>query len=246
MESISVRETDSSRLTRGWDTKGRILKKIVVCVNNILGRFGLVLCSTMNFEKKRPPFILKTYDFVRWTTLELIAYQIYENNRVGAVAELGVFQGDFAKIINRTFPDRKLYLFDTFEGFGKKDIEVEKKVNVCSKQHDFSNTNIDIVMKKMTYPENIIIKKGYFPETAEGLEETFVFVSLDVDLYEPIYNGLKYFYTRLVKGGYIMVHDYNNIEYPGAKEAIKRFSLESGIPYFPLPDNCGSVVFLRQ
>jgi len=232
---------------RGWNKRDTIKKKIAVCLNSILGRFGLVLCSTiMNTSQKRPPYILKTYDFVRWSALELIAHEIYENNRMGAVAELGVFQGDFAKIINRAFPDRKLYLFDTFEGFSEKDIDVEKKMNVSSERHDFSNTSIDIVLKKMAYPENIIIKKGYFPETAEGLEETFVFVSLDADLYEPLYNGLKYFYPRLANGGYIMIHDYNNIEYTGAKEAVKQFSQETGIPYFPLPDNCGSVVFLHS
>lgn len=37
----------------------------------------------------------------------------------GCVAEAGVFQGNFAKVINANFPDRKLYLFDTFEGFDK-------------------------------------------------------------------------------------------------------------------------------
>jgi len=236
-----------NKLISGWSTKDRALKRMLVCLNNIFGRFGVVLCSTiMNVGKKRPPYILKTYDFVRWSALELIAYEIYENNRAGAVAELGVFQGHFAKIINRVFPDRKLYLFDTFEGFSEEDVDIEKKINVYSKQHDFSNTNIGIVMKKMAYPENIIIKKGYFPETAEGLEETFVFVSLDADLYEPIYNGLKYFYPRLAEGGYIIVHDYNNIEYTGAKEAVKQFSKETGIPYFPLPDNCGSVVFSKM
>jgi O-methyltransferase len=237
----------TNKLTSGWSTKDRILKKILVCVNSILGRFGVVLCSTiMNVEKKRPPYILRTYDFVRWSALELIAYEIYENNRIGAVAELGVFQGDFAKIINRVFPDRKLYLFDTFEGFSEKDIKIEQKMNIYSKQHDFSNTNIDIVLKRMAYPENCIIKKGYFPETAKDLEETFVFVSLDADLYEPLYSGLKYFYPRLTKGGYIMIHDYNNTEYTGAKEAVKQFCHETGVLYFPLPDNCGSVVFLNS
>ena len=39
------------------------------------------------------------------------------------VAEGGVFQGDFARHINRCFPKSKLYLFDTFSGFDKKDIK---------------------------------------------------------------------------------------------------------------------------
>ncbi len=231
------------KLSSGWSLKDRIIKKMLILINGILGKFGIVLCSTiMTCEKKRPPYIRQTYDFVRWSALELMAHEIYEESLCGAVAELGVFKGDFSKIINRLFPDRKLYLFDTFEGFDRKDIEIESKKTT----HDFSKTNEQIVLKKMKYPQNCIIKKGYFPETAKGLEETFVFVSLDADLYEPLYNGLNYFYPRLAKGGYILVHDYHNMDYTGAKKAVKQFSQETGIPYFPLPDNCGSVVFVKN
>ena len=43
--------------------------------------------------------------------------------------------------------------------------------------------------------ENCIIKEGYFPETTIGIEEIFSFVSIDVDLYEPMYAGLQFFYN---------------------------------------------------
>lgn len=59
----------------------------------------------------------------------------------GACAELGVFRGDTAAIINKVFSDRKLYLFDTFEGFDKNDIKLEqdnKYSNSVAKQ--FGNT----------------------------------------------------------------------------------------------------------
>ena len=41
------------------------------------------------------------------------------------MAECGVFRGDCTKFINLFFPDRTLYLFDTFGGFEKSDIEYE-------------------------------------------------------------------------------------------------------------------------
>ena len=44
----------------------------------------------------------------------------------------------------------------------------------------------------MTYPNNCIIKKGFFPDTAIG-RGTIFFVSIDVDLYNPIYNALEFF-----------------------------------------------------
>jgi O-methyltransferase len=96
----------------------------------------------------------------------------------------------------------------------------------------------------MKYPDNCVIKKGYFPETAEGVEEQFAFVSIDADLYEPIYQGLVYFYPRLEKGGYIFVHDCNGDVY-GGKAAVEKYAQEFNIPYFPLCDVCATIVLSK-
>jgi O-methyltransferase len=60
-----------------------------------------------------------------------------------------------------------------------------------------------------------------------------------------MYQGLCYFYPRQVKGGYIFAHDYNYGDFSGVKDAIKKFSDETDIPYFPLSVMCGSVVFMK-
>lgn len=57
----------------------------------------------------------------------------------------------------------------------------------------------------------------------------FVFVSIDVDLYTPTYEGLRYFYSRIVKGGYIFIRDYNNFAYRGVKSAVKVFCEENDV-----------------
>ncbi|MDR2601623.1 MAG: TylF/MycF family methyltransferase [Spirochaetaceae bacterium] len=183
-------------------------------------------------------------DIVRWQMLKLIADEIREKNIDGSIAELGVYKGDFAKLINEQFPEKKLYLFDTFDGFDERDIKTEVKIGGYGKKNDFKNNNIELVMKKMKYPNNCIIKKGWFPESGNGVEDRFLFVSIDTDLFEPTYHGLKFFYDRLEKGGYIFVHDYNGKLF-GAKQAVRKFSKEYNIPYVPLSDLCGSVVFSK-
>jgi O-methyltransferase len=188
--------------------------------------------------------VFTTNDIVRYQMLKLIADEINEKKLTGCVAELGVYKGDFAQRINRQFPERKLYLFDTFEGFDERDVKVEKEFDTYARKNDFRNNNTALVMKKMKHTRNCIIKKGWFPETAENVEERFVFVSIDTDLFAPTYIGLKYFYERLEEGGYIFVHDYNGKLY-GAKEAVQKFSKEHNIPYVPLSDLCGSVVFSK-
>jgi len=39
-----------------------------------------------------------------------------------------------------------------------------------------------LVLNKMKYPENVIFKKGWFPDTAKELEDRFTFVNLDMDI----------------------------------------------------------------
>lgn len=184
-------------------------------------------------------------DYVRISTLELIANEIAANKVPGNVAELGVYKGDFSKYINKFFPDKKLYLFDTFQGFDSRDVELDINESYSIKTTQFADTNVDLVMNKMTLPDNVIIRKGYFPDTIAGIEDQFAFVSIDTDLYKPIYDGLVYFYPRLVTGGFIFIHDYNNAIFKGAKEAVRKFCAENRIPYVPISDNLGTVVIAK-
>ncbi|MCL2682469.1 MAG: TylF/MycF family methyltransferase [Bacteroidales bacterium] len=211
----------------------------------ILKKIGLVVCRFMSsIGRKRADYVYRASDYMRVSSLELVANEIHENNVAGSVAELGVFRGEFAKLINIAFPDRKLYLFDTFEGFDEKDVTIEHSPK--SNVEDFSNTSIELVLNKMKYRENCIVKKGYFPQSSEGIEDTFAFVSIDADLYEPIYNGLCYFYPRLNRGGYIFIHDYNDgTTYTRVKEAVKKYCFEHNITYFPLSDHYGSAIIMK-
>jgi O-methyltransferase len=196
-------------------------------------------------NRKRLISVPKVTNYIRLSNFELVVAEIQARNLTGDVAEVGVYKGNFAKYINAAFPEKKLYLFDTFEGFDAKDIEVEKNNNFSDGGQDFANTSVELVLSKMTNRDNCIVKKGYFPESLNGLEAEFCFVSLDPDLYKPIYDGLTYFYPRLQKGGYIFIHDYNNDAYPGAKQAVKDYCLVNNIPWVPITDNWGTVVIAK-
>ena len=149
-------------------------------------------------------------------------------NMCGSCAEAGVFQGAFAKIINENFPEKKLYLFDTFEGFDERDVLVEKNEKFSSaKKSDYDATSVELVINKMKFPDNCIIKKGFFPETAIDIDDVFCFVNLDLDLYQPTLEGLKLFRNKMVKGGVILVHDYFTTDFKGVKEAVDQFIMEN-------------------
>ncbi len=190
-------------------------------------------------------------DYVRFKLLELLADQIHRDNVHGAVAELGVYQGDFAKHINALFPDRPLFLFDTFEGFDSRDEEFDvdaglAKAKTFNNLQRFSNTSVELVLSKMVNPEVCDVRKGFFPDTVQGLETDFSLVSLDADLYKPMLAGLDYFYPRLSKGGFLLLHEYNHPGFLGVKQAVKDFEQKHGaLCKVPVPDNNGTLVVTK-
>lgn len=162
------------------------------------------------------------------------------SERDAAVAEGGVFQGEFARVINKSFPKDVLYLFDTFEGFDKRDLMTEYSRGYSSEiEGHFQTTTPAQVLNKCPYPEKIIIKKGYFPNTTKGLEDKkFKFVNLDFDLYEPTLAGIIFFYPRMLKGSIILIHDYFNEGYKGVKQAVEDFAdKEPQLITVPIGDN---------
>jgi O-methyltransferase len=221
-------------------------KTVMTITNRILSKFGFVLCIKMRApEFKRMPFVFK-YDYIRFSSLELVAREIRANNTEGAVAELGVFRGDFAKEINAVFPERKLYLFDTFEGFDEKDLARENRDKYSkSKKGYFSDTSVDFVLSRMPYPEKCVVKKGFFPDSAANIDEQFAFVSIDCDLFDPCLAGLRFFWNKLA-GGIIFVHEYNYTRFRGAREAVRQFLTETpDARLFPLCDHNGTAVILK-
>jgi O-methyltransferase len=96
----------------------------------------------------------------------------------------------------------------------------------------------------MFYPENCVIKQGYFPESLGGLDEKFAFVHIDCDLYKPITAGLEYFYPRMNQGGYVVVHDFYNLSFPGAQSAVIDFADQNNLT-FVTDFASGSVVFAK-
>jgi len=76
---------------------------------------------SLSYSNRKRDIDLQYLDYIRLATLELISNQISKKNLSGNVAEVGVYKGKFAKYINQYFPSKKIYLFDTFEGFDEKD-----------------------------------------------------------------------------------------------------------------------------
>lgn len=178
-------------------------------------------------------------DYVRPAALELLCRRLAQVP--GAAAELGVYRGGFARCINALLPARKLYLFDSFQGFTPEAGAEE------AFQAAHENISAARVLAVLPHPQQAVLKPGFFPDSLNGLEERFCLVSLDVDFEAATLAGLRYFWPRLSSGGYLMLHDWGNPGLPGVAQALDAFQRELGqsIPSVPLPDLSGTLVLCK-
>lgn len=164
--------------------------------------------------------------------------KIAHSRRIGGdVCEIGVFRGEFSREINRVFPEKTCYLFDTFEGYDERDLQIDREKDYYdAPEKHLSLTTPELVMKKMPHPEKCIIKKGYFPETFDIGDKRFCFVNLDLDLYAPVRAGLELVYPLLEPGGILVVHDYFFEHTKGVLAAVDEYSGKHNIPIYPIGD----------
>ncbi len=182
-------------------------------------------------------------DYVRLKTLEAICRDLDEIP--GDAAELGVYRGAFARCVNTLLPTRRLWLFDSFEGFDPE--ESAPFGQGFTEAH--RNTSAEQVLALLPHPERAMLRPGLFPRSAEGLEELrFCLVSLDLDLEESTLAGLRWVWPRLSPGGFLLLHDYNNPRLPGVRAALRRYQRELGraLPAVPLCDICGSLILTKE
>ena len=190
-------------------------------------------------------------DYYRYRTFEFVAEEIIAANIEGSVAEFGVFRGVFSALINKKMPDRKLFLFDTFEGFDNEEAKKEAELGRSDEVFEYAHqqTSAERALSIIPYPERVVLCKGYFPKsvTQEAENEKYAFVSIDVDFEDSIYEGLKFFYPRLNAGGYIFLHDFNSAYLSGVKKAVQRYEEEFRLVMHkvPIADRAGTLIIVK-
>lgn len=160
----------------------------------------------------------------------------------GATADCGIAYGTstYFFLTGLGPRDKAHYIFDSFEGlstpqpvdgatWAKGDIRVEE----------------DVVRNNLKSFDRCRYFKGWIPSRfAELPEEIYAFVHIDVDLYQPTFDCLKYFYTRLCPGGIILGDDYGFTSCPGARKAFDEFFADKPEMLFEIPN--GQVMIVKR
>lgn len=168
---------------------------------------------------------------------------IIENNIQGDFVECGVWRGGSAMVMAKTLKeigvtDRKIYLYDTFEGMPpptEKDFDLNgKKADEILQNHKNKKeesviwaiaklSNVQYNLGKMDYPNsNLVFVQGKVEDTIPNkIPDRIALLRLDTDWYESTLHELNHLYPLLEKSGVLIIDDYGH--WIGAKKAVDEY-----------------------
>ena len=161
--------------------------------------------------------------------------EVLQRGTEGDAVELGCYEGTSAlfeaRMLERMSPDKKLWLYDSFEGLPEKTKEDVSALGEAFTAGALKASKAvlakNFVKAGLKIPE---IKRAWFYELdPEDLPEHICFSFLDGDFYESILDSLKLVWPKMTKGGVIVVDDYQNPKLPGAKQAVDEFFADKNI-----------------
>lgn len=139
-------------------------------------------------------------------------------NIVGA--ELGVFEGNFSKILKNSNKFERLYLVDIFEGSmysGDKNGNNGKTINL-------NESYRKLIELYKNCPMIDVIKNTSFNFLNSLKENSLDFVYIDVDhSYNAVKKDLDISRLKIKNCGIIGGHDYNKIQFSGVFNAVNEF-----------------------
>ena len=175
----------------------------------------------------------------------LAHYEIYKKiaSLPGHVVECGVYKGasmirwaTFRDVTESTF-SRKIIGFDAFGPFPTSSLKNEDDVTFTEKFEAAGGDGITLdearaVFRHKNMNENVDFIQGDVHQTIprwleENTQGRIALLHLDMDVYEPTKVALEHLWSRVVRGGVVVIDDYNAVG--GATQAVDEFLADKGI-----------------
>jgi len=166
---------------------------------------------------------------------------IVPKNSIGV--EVGVFKGDFSKIILKKIQPFLFYMIDPWSG----------QIN----SGDKNGNNIEFINGEQYYFDKIIPEFLFIPNTKILRDYSSIIANFPDNYLDWIYidgnhdydnvkNDLKYSFPKIKNGGYIMGHDYTSL-FPGVIQAVNEFCLEYNLHIeYLTQDGCPSYLIKKS
>ncbi len=147
-------------------------------------------------------------------------------------AECGCFHGHstymLGKLLTANGFKGRLAVFDSFEGLSEfSERDLSSRVNTSTQiqnTRDHYRADLDSVKALLQPFDFIDVYPGWIPSRfPEIADKRLGFISIDVDLYQPIRDSLEFLYPRLTEGGLVYLDDYGFKLFPGARQAVDEY-----------------------
>ena len=172
-------------------------------------------------------------------------------NVPGVAAEVGCFRGLSAYLacavlsqLGRTMP---FHVFDSFEGLSvpvEADFSSHLKPAAAGAPNPFTCSE-EQVRSNLARFSFVDYHAGWVPDRFNDVAaERFCFVHIDVDLYEPTRDSIRFFWDRLSVGGAIVLDDHGTLFFPGARRAVDEYFAERN-DFFLFEMPAGSAVVVK-
>lgn len=229
-----------------------MLGKLKVVIKKVMERCGYKIVPLSLFDPiveeefghiyKKCKEYTKTTKERMYVLYKAVRY-VVDANIPGDFVECGVWRGGSAMIIAYTLreigvSDRKIYLYDTFEGMSEpteRDFELLNPTNTAThkwKKNQSSGYNqwcfaslleVKENMHMTGYPmDNIVFVKGKVEDTIpKHVPTTISLLRLDTDWYESTKHELVHLYPLITKHGVLIIDDYGC--WAGSKKAVDEY-----------------------
>ena len=157
----------------------------------------------------------------------------------GDTAECGVYRGAGSYLICAgnavSRMPRTHHAFDSFEGLS----EPSNKDGSHWRTGDLA-TPIEIVRSALSCFKRVSLHKGWIPKCLDEVASgSFAFVHVDVDLYQPTLDSVRFFYPRMSRHAILVCDDYGFTTCPGATKACEEALEGKPERFVSLPDGGG-------
>ena len=158
----------------------------------------------------------------------------------GDLAECGVFEGASAYQLCQfaTEHGREVHLFNSFQGVSapRENDGTYWTEGALSASEEKVRANL----KEFNCFETF---RGWIPEAfAKVADRNYAFVHIDVDLEQPTFDSIAFFYPRMSTRGIMLLDDHGYDTCPGARKAVLDFMADKPEPVIDLSTGQGLII----
>lgn len=174
----------------------------------------------------------------RMANLRMLAENVLFHRVPGDFIETGVWRGGACIYLRAVLAaygvtNRRVWAADSFSGLPPPNEEAYP-ADAGDKFHVYEELAVPLEQVKHNFEryglldEQVEFLKGWFKDTLPGAATgSLAILRLDGDMYESTMDALQSLYSRVSKGGFIIVDDYGVVE--GCRKAVDEFRSRRGI-----------------